>query len=372
MKRAIAIFMAVLTCLVITSSVVTTTAFDGNAICSTGDLNTTSVKVPKEAVWKKVLSMPYGSGIGEVGLFKDEIAVGGPNVIIVEGNNISILDTYNNRILIYNTIDGFSSIGLPDYLTPLNMCRANGSYYVLDTMDTIYEVKESEKAECKYELPEGFSSGYIDKLQPTADGGVEILDVYYSANVPIISKEKGVMLKNSSQYAFVDGNSATIKDGDLTWNINLPEGRCGIYYIGKDKDGNAYVRVSQYVPDSAVVMFEPTIRKFNKYSEQIGVALIPSNDWIFCADRYACVTEEGKLYVIGFTDSEATVYELILGSEYISNMTELTNRARQIEGSIASSSTRGQTFNVTRGQEYDNAVAMVGTQWTPFPACKSL
>ncbi len=330
-------------------------------------LDSKRIEIPSEAIWTEVVSLPYGRGLGEVGMYQDEIGAWGPNAIVVdESGNISILDGVNSRVLNYNPTNGFRSIDIPDDVAPVTMCKAGDSYYILDmNTDSVYELRQShQRIPQIYKLLDNVSAGFVDRLIVSAEGNVAVIDINYTSKVSTILKNKELKSQNSPLSVSIKENNAIIEDGDMSWTITLPDERCGINYIGKDKFGNAYVKVSQYAPNSAVVAFESTIRKYAKDGSLIGVTLVPTDRWIFCADRYAYVTEEGKLYIIGFGNSNATIYEVTLGAEYSSSMDEVIRKAEALEQETKGVTTKGITVDITRSAVRANAINMTFTSWT--------
>lgn len=91
MKKSISIILIILICLTANSAALAS-AVNGEGLNLSPSilheneplLDLISSTTPLEAKWKEIVSMPYGDGLGEVGLYKDDITTWGANVVLAD------------------------------------------------------------------------------------------------------------------------------------------------------------------------------------------------------------------------------------------------------------------------------------------------
>ncbi|MEG1502513.1 MAG: hypothetical protein RR370_03890, partial [Synergistaceae bacterium] len=287
-----------------------------------------------------------------------------------DDGTIYILDTHNKRII---TFFRSSHISLADSFLDLSFCKFPsriwlfyGYLYVLDESENVlYKIKTHSNNIKKIPLPEGLEGIFIEELF-TVNRTIILMEEsfgetknYFIAGDEIIKSDK------INCAVSLDKLKANIQLGNSKWSVELSDSFIEI--AGIDKDGNLYLVVKEYVPNTCVFLSELSIRKYDLNGNLLGCALIDQSEWSAFPRRCVKVDSNGDIFILVCDFGRVAVQKVTLGNYYISKMSELVNEAKTIEAKLNSNVTK-ETINVSysRAQVRKRTNDMAYLSWTLY------
>lgn len=344
-----------------------------------------SGSVGREAIFTELLSLKIGDGEGEAGYDygEQQLHLKGPGSLHVKDDGkFSILDSVNQRILLFNSDATYSGmLPLPKNSWPTQMVYCLYNFIVLDYNNScVYVIPDSTSTETdankiiRHNLPDGLRGPDVCDLLATPKGVAvtDIDDNYYYLN------SNGKFEKGSAYITYtkslVNESDVKIKRGLLSWNIQKNKSFDSVSFKGTDPNGNAIVTYSDFVDNTSVFMFEKTIRKYDPQGNLIGCALIDYADDYTYPNQEISVTSNGTIYHMACQSNQVVIRSIELGTKYVSKMDELQARCKDIESTTEdnfdevsdnsiSETQRIDRISLSRASVEDRATQMAQVRW---------
>ncbi|MDW8101185.1 MAG: hypothetical protein RML36_17065 [Anaerolineae bacterium] len=332
----------------------------------------------KEAVWKLLAILPTGKE--EAVAYKFEPGFGrpqGPEAFTVSPDGtIYVLDSVNQRIYIVKEQKDILTIEISGVLYPRDILWASGSLYVLDDSNRILNYSVEGFLLGEYRLPTGIDAHQVYKLA-TSDSRVKIwaqnyheFDLGFLPSSVDLEKQigPGILAPDGKRWiAMYSGWTQGIlmtTDGsaEITIEANGLFGSARL--VGFDKEGNIYVLVEDLydeAPDKLGV--EMTIRKYAPNGKLLGVARLPSEEFVMPPTRPVEVTEDGKVYAMVPGIEAVSIYAVELGTSYRTKAYRLPLDGPMTNEEQATQAPAAITTSLNRYQVFDRARIMTNTSW---------
>lgn len=312
---------------------------------------------PYTIIHDEILSIPVGTGNGQAGYDIGDVPlqIRGPGSFYVDESGwVAILDSENNRILPYVNGQCTNMLALPSGYYATKMCFANNIFYVLDVPSSrvcevpfIMTLDDPDKeAYVKHDLPEGLTGLTVVDMLITPNG-LTVVDM--DENYYYLTQDNGFVLgatystyeKTACGNCEEEGHeheapidpSVSIGLGTLEWDIALDKNINDLAAIDKDGANNLYAEYFDYVTDVYTIMSERTVRKYDANGNVVGYARIDDGLHTY-ADKQYQVMADGTVYYMACYEDKVSIQRLILGTTYASGMTELTQRALQMDAEL--------------------------------------
>ena len=352
---------------------------------------------PYAIIHEEILSIPIGTGGGQAGYdFGDvPLQIRGPGSFYVDESGwIAILDSENNRILLYVNGQCTNMLALPSGYYATKLCFANNIFYVLDVPSSrvcevpfIMTLDDPDKeAYVKHDLPEGLTGLTVVDMLITPNG-LAVVDM--DENYYYLTQDNGFVLgatystyeKTACGNCEEEGHeheapidpSVSIGLGTLEWDIALDKNIHDLAAIDKDAANNLYAEYFDYVTDVYTIMSERTVRKYDANGNVVGYARIDDDGLHTYADKQYQVMADGTVYYMACYEDKVSIQRLIFGTTYASRMTELTQRALQMDAELEAmeqadednpeKKSRIYALSRTRAQVKSRADSMVKKRW---------
>ncbi|MBO4847540.1 MAG: hypothetical protein J5586_00080 [Clostridia bacterium] len=272
--------------------------------------------------------IPYGRGDAEIGIDGgSESEPLGPEDFFIDGDDIAVLDSLNKRIKVFGGEGLVRSIEVPGGY-PTAMTKLGGSVFVLDyTLDNVYEIDwETGGTLRTIPLRDGSSADRVQQM--TSDGQSVWLWSWHSG-------------AGYDMYDLMTGETkrvleTRVVDKTVYWKTEFMDDEQAfreVFFdmLGCGEDGSAYFMVSDPVKGTGVMMFETTLQKFSPAGELVGIARLPSEDYVWIGHRSVFLGTEGRTYHIACEKEGMRVYLVELGTAFESRMDELYERAASLD-----------------------------------------
>lgn len=302
--------------------------------------------------------IPFGSQNNEIGFVEGcECEDIGPEDFIVEDGIVTILDSVNKQLLVYNSEAQIGRIDMPYSGYPRLFAKYEGSFYIFDSaLDLIYVIDPcSGLIIDKLPLPANVHSGHVWDMT-SDDQGVYLWDGSYNLHDIIhggVKKPINISSDNNcvswtTPYSFKE----TVVSG-IT-----------VCFLSYDLSGNAYFLAYEEVPDTPVILDEVTLRRYSVNGVMTGVVRVPEEENIYHPGSEAYVDDSGRVYLLLCRKEGVAVYEAELSESYVSHMDSLVQMAKEIEGSLPHEPSRySQPVSKTRTQVRSTVFEMSTFSW---------
>ena len=311
----------------------------------------TDLNPEQSAVFTEVLNINIGNGAGEVGYHygNEELHLKGPGSLHVKDNGqICILDTVNKRILKFNANGTLrNTLNLPSNAWGTQMCYYGDMFFVLDyDNDVVYAIADPHEADSlstspatpyfKFNLPEELPGELVCELNASVDG-LFVIDI---DNNHYYLEPDGAFL-TGSEYFTVSGletnehvAQVSASTMETVWNIDRESALNSISIKDVDANNNLYVAFYEQVPDTCVMMFEKTIRRYNSSGSLTGCALIDLDSCYTHPNQEFSITSNGDVYYMECLNNSVSIKRIQLGTAYQSQMEALALEALEIESTV--------------------------------------
>lgn len=339
----------------------------------------------KEAVWQLLTTIPIGEKEGAVA-YKFEPGFGrpqGPEAFTVSPDStIYVLDSVNQRILKVKEQKDILTIDIPGVLYPRDILWAGGSLYILDDSDRILNYSVEGFLLDEYQLPTGIDAHQVYRLA-ASESGVKIWAQNYHefdldslpSSVDLEETLKagkqigpGILAPDGKQWIAMDGGwtqgifVTTNESAEIIIEANGLFGSARL--VGFDMEGNIYVLVEDLYDETPDILgVEITIRKYAPSGKLLGVARLPSEEFVMPPRRPVEVTEDGKVYAMIPGKEAVSIYAVDLGTNYHTRAYRLPLDGFVTNEEQATQAPAVTTTSLNRYQVFDRARTMTNTSW---------
>ena len=304
-----------------------------------------------EAKFEIVAEIAPGSGDGEVGYIYNTENAGPDGFIVKDDGSIAVLDTVNERILIYKDnehIDTLDYSSIFRYTVVTAFGYQNGSYYLLEReSENIYAIDENSGEATVVELPDGVCVTDIlafrevnKKMVMLADTAGDIFASDYrgsKAEYFEVADDGKSFVKSDARLRITETiptednkRWVSIKVNDRTWNIRATAGEVVGNYM-TDGNGNLCYLVTELVTGTAFFCGETTIRVCNSRGEVTGYALLSNEPKFSYPSEDLYYTPDGDVYYMSCDFDAVRIYRVTMGTTYTSNMDAERERAEKLD-----------------------------------------
>lgn len=251
------------------------------------------------------LEISAGLESGEI-QYKDFLeGIQGPNSFVVRDGKFYILDTYNERILIYEGPVLEGSIAINECYNAMNFVVYKNNFYVLNSDDVIYEYNPEGVVVSEYALPAEKS--------------------YYEVMTMRVNDERKVVIN------FLDGTAYFIKNGE--WILYNEESitqksmetvqefayKGFSWFISVNNDGRNCIGVdienSIYVDRLIFQNYDRQIEKYDSDGNLVGWANIDASNWFTMIPQKSIhVTQEGDIFLMSCLEDKVVIMQIFLGN----------------------------------------------------------
>ncbi len=311
----------------------------------------TDLNPEQAAVFTEVLNINIGSGTGEVGYHygNEELHLKGPGSLHVKDNGqICILDSVNKRILKFNANGTLrNTLNLPSNAWGTQMCYYGDMFFVLDyDNDVVYAIADPHEADAsstspvtpyfKFNLPEELPGELVCELNASPDG-LFVVDI---DNNHYYLEPDGAFITGREYFTVNDLETnecvaqVSTSAAETVWNIDRESSLNSISIKDVDSNNNIYVAFYEQVPDTCVMMFEKTIRRYNSSGSLTGCALIDLDSCYTHPNQEFSITSNGDVYYMECLNNSVSIKRIQLGTAYQSQMDALAIEALEIESTV--------------------------------------
>lgn len=287
----------------------------------------------------------------------------GPNSFAVENGMVYVLDTLNSRIITVK--DGkYDVITLDGISYPKHMCLIGNTVYITDhDSSCMFAMKLADRSMVKYALPKGIEADDIYMLHMNKNGALELVD----HDLKVYTWEK-----SSWQNAYevsceeVDCHSYRISGGEKKATVIETGDNTLAQFIDKSSK-NVMVSVYEFVPDVPVIMFERTIRIYDRDGNVIGNTVVDDEDAYSHPDDDVYESSDGSIYIMHCKTDGVYITKPNLRKSYNSKMDSITAEAQEMCEKTISNETKASKAPITtlkRAQVYNRAISCANCVWT--------
>lgn len=353
------------------------------ALCS----SRSTLAFQEEAGWKLLAMLPASEKEGIVA-YKFDAGFGrpqGPEAFTISPDGtLYVLDSANRRVHIVKERQVILTKDISDTLYPRDVLYFDKYLYILDDNNQILQFSDEGFLNNKYQLPKGVDTHQIYRLAATNNGGVKIWVQNYhefdlvslplSVDLEEFLKEgkkqigPGIASPTGKRWVVMGGGwtqgllVATDGSAEITIEANGIFGSARL--AGFDKEGNIYVLVEDlYDETPGKLGVEMTIRKYAPSGNLLGVARLPSEEFVMVPMRPVEVTQEGRIYAMVPGKESVSIYEVELGASYLTIAYRLPLAGSVTSEEQVSQPSASVTTSLNRHQVFDRARTMTNTSW---------
>ncbi|MEN6462618.1 MAG: hypothetical protein ABFC94_14780 [Syntrophomonas sp.] len=268
------------------------------------------------------LSIPYGTATSELGVIISGIEKEGPKSFFAQGDYFYILDSVKKRIAIFADGEFYRAVSINNCSYPLDLLVFQERFFVYDNPDqpTVYEIDLNGQILNQFAVT---IPGHETKwLSLTRNNHVAVIDCNYNEYEldPPTNKfkkgKKGIStVFNNNAYWIQKTQDGKLHLLSLESSIDIPiesEGiTTGVEIIGYDLEGNIYV-IANDMANTSKVTGEFTARKFDRFGNPSGSAVIPISDYYYMPVRMAQITPDGTVYLMVSGENSLEIRKLVL------------------------------------------------------------
>ena len=285
----------------------------------------------------------------------------GPNSFAVENGMVYVLDTLNSRIITVK--DGkYDVITLDGISYPKHMCLIGNTVYITDhDSSCMFAMKLADRSMVKYALPKGIEADDIYMLHMNKNGALELVD----HDLKVYTWEK-----SSWQNAYtvsceeVDCHSYRISGGEKKATVIETGDNTLAQFIDKSSK-NVMVSVYEFVPDVPVIMFERTIRIYDRDGNVIGNTVVDDEDAYSHPDDDVYESSDGSIYIMHCKTDGVYIAKPNLRKSYNSKMDSITAEAQEMCKDLYKRETKSNNSltKYKRNQVYTRADDCINCEW---------
>ena len=289
----------------------------------------------------------------------------GPNSFAVENGMVYVLDTLNSRIITVKN-GRCDIIALDEISYPKHMCLIGNTVYITDhDSSCMFAMKLADRSMVKYALPKGIEADDIYMLHMNKNGALELVD----HDLKVYTWEK-----SSWQNAYtvsceeVDCHSYRISGGEKKATVIETGDNTLAQFIDKSSK-NVMVSVYEFVPDVPVIMFERTIRVYDRDGNVIGNTVVDDEDAYSHPDDDVYESSDGSIYIMHCKTDGVYITKPNLRKSYNSKMNSITAEAQEMCRNIDDCETKGfedtntPFAKVKRSQALNRASSCATCEW---------
>ncbi len=294
----------------------------------------------------------------------------GPNSFAVENGMVYVLDTLNSRIITVKN-GRCDIIALDEISYPKHMCLIGNTVYITDHESScMFAMNIEDNSTVKYALPKGIEADDIYMLHMNKNGALELVD--HDLKVYTWGKSSW---QNAYEVSCeeVDCHSYRISGGEKKATVIETGDNTLVQFIDKSSK-NVMVSVYEFVPDVPVIMFERTIRIYDRDGNVIGNTVVDDEDAYSHPDDDVYESSDGSIYIMHCKTDGVYITKPNLRKSYNSKMDSITAETQEMCKHIQDNNIRGSKppiTKLTRAQVELRANSCATHVWTFDPANKN-
>ncbi len=281
-----------------------------------------------------LLKLLPGSGTGEVGYGGSEkFGYEGPDAFAVEDGAIFILDSQNDRIVVWRNGE-YSSINIELCPRANHMKYQNQRLGVVDNYEGVTGVYTTEgELVTLIKHPISIINAYVAELSGIGDSYV--IWKTYRGNYYRYDWVDGTLEMEESpwQKVLLDEGTLCITDvnGQVEWNVYAKNRIIEVLSISDDE---LIYQQYQFVTNVDLILAELSLRKITADGEET-YTIIDISAWHTHPLEPCYLSTDGKVYVMECLEECTVVSEVVFGTADISHMGELEARAKERREELA-------------------------------------
>ena len=284
---------------------------------------------------------------------------------VADNDNILLLDTQNKKILETKGRSLVKEYDVSFCELPTRVWTYNGVVYVLDRVgNALYVINGTHQKARKLSMPKNMEAMHVEELFYFDEKLILTAEKEYKTyNYAVV--ENGLVSIPLMCYVDLklDNDVVTIVLGNKTWKLNITNSFVQI--AGVDKAGNINLLVLELVPNSSIVAFETTIRKYSPEGELLGCAVIDDSNNVSNPIRAAKTNSKGEFITLHCQANSVDLEVTEISKSYVSNTNMLKRRAKMHNAFVGDIVETNVVYsNLTRNQVRSEAMSMINATWT--------